>query len=132
MAMTNFSGYQAYKKNKYETASPHKLILMLYDGALTNLHLAADALDKQDHISAHGFLIKSQEILSELLSCLNTDQGGQIAENLKQIYLYSINQLAKANVQKDRALVDEVEGCISELRSAWAAIGKEVGLGTSI
>lgn len=132
MALPNYSGYQAYQKNKYETASPHKLILMLYDGVLSNLHHASSALDNKDHAAAHTHILKAQEIVSELLACLNLEQGGEIAQNLKQLYLYFINQLVQANIRKDKTLLNEVEGRIRELRSAWLEIGKEVGLGQGV
>lgn len=130
MVLPNRTGYQAYQKNKYETASPHRLILMLYDGALASLHHAAKALENDDSNTAHSHILKAQDILSELLSSLNVEQGGEIAQNLRQLYLYAINRLVQANIRKDRSLLEEVEGYIRDLRSAWAEIGKEVGLGT--
>lgn len=129
MALPNHSGYQAYQKNKYETASPHRLILMLYDGALTNLQHAGNALENRLPNEAHKHILKAQDILSELLSCLNEEQGGEVARNLRDLYLYAINRLVQANLRKERSLLLEVEGYIRELRSAWQQIGKEVGLG---
>ena len=129
MSMMKLSGYQAYQRNKYETASPHKLILLLYDGALTNIHHARDALYRKDRTNAHNHMLKAQDILYELMSCLNEEQGGDIARNLKNIYLYCIQQLTQANLRKTPEQLDEVEHLISQLRSAWAEIGKDVGLG---
>lgn len=133
VAMTKLSGYQAYQRNKYETASPHKLILLLYDGVLANIHHARNALDhKEQHAVSHNHMLKAQDILYELISCLNESQGGEIARNLKQIYLYCIQQLTQANLQKDPKQLDEVEGLVQQLRSAWVEIGKDVGLGARI
>jgi len=127
--LPNYTGYQAYQKNKYETASPHRLILMLYDGALANLQHAANAMESGNQAAARTHILKTQDILSELLACLNPEQGGEIAQNLKQLYLYAINRLVQANLRKDRSLLDEVAGYVRQLRSAWAEIGKEVSLG---
>jgi flagellar protein FliS len=77
-------------------------------------------------------MLKAQDILYELISCLNENQGGEIARNLKQIYLYCIQQLTQANLQKDPKHLDEVEGLVQQLRSAWVEIGKDVGLGARI
>lgn len=129
MVLPNQFGYQAYQKNKYETASPHRLILMLYDGALSNIRHAAEALDGRDAEAARRAILKAQDIVSELLSCLNVEQGGDIALNLRRLYLYVFNRLVQANVRKDRTILEEVDGILSDLRSAWAEIGKEVGLG---
>lgn len=129
MALPNQSGYLAYQKNKYETASPHRLILMLYDGALANLRHAMQALDSGNAEAAKSHVLKTQDIISELASCLNVEQGGDIAFNLRRLYLYALSRLAQANVRKDRSMLKEVEDIIADLRSAWAEIGKEVGLG---
>lgn len=130
MVQPNVSGYQVYQKNKYDTASPHKLIQMLYDAALTNVRHAAHALENRDNDSSHRALLKVQDILYELMSCLNVDQGGDIAKNLQNIYFYLINQLVMANVNKNRDILREVEGHILELREAWVVIGKDVSIGT--
>jgi len=120
-------GYLAYQKNKYETASPHRLILMLYDGALTNLNRAKQALDSNNRPDAHRFILKSQEIVMELMACLNMEQGDEIAKNLRELYFYSVNQLVKANISKNKEDLLEVEEILRDLRNTWDQIGKEVG-----
>lgn len=122
-------GYQAYQKNKYETASPHRLILMLYDGALANLNRARLALNDNRKQEAHHYIQKSQDILFELLACINEEQGDVIAQNLKQLYLYMIDQLTKANIRKNAEMLGEPETLLRQLREAWGQIGKEVGHG---
>ncbi|WP_422614978.1 flagellar export chaperone FliS [Cohnella caldifontis] len=122
-------GYQAYQKNKYETASPHRLILMLYDGALSNLNRARIALNGNQRQEAHRYIQKTQDILFELLACLNEEQGGVIAQNLKELYFYMIKQLVQANIQKKADLLDESESILRQLRGAWEQIGKEISHG---
>jgi flagellar protein FliS len=122
-------GYHAYQKNKYETASPHRLILMLYDGALANLNRARQALDSGQKQQAHQYIQKAQDIVFELLACLNEEQGGEIAQNLKRLYLYVIEQLVRANIRKKSDMLTEAEDILRQLRGAWEQIGKEVGYG---
>lgn len=122
-------GYQAYQKNKYETASPHKLILMLYDAGLTNIGRARQALAAKNLAEANRFMKKTQEIVFELLSCLNEEQGESIAKNMKEIYLYLIRLLTEANVRKNADLLNEPEEILKQLRDTWEQIGKEVGNG---
>ncbi len=129
MNMPNRSGYQAYQKSKYETASPHKLISLLYNAAVSNIQRAAKALDEGKYADANQFNLKAQDILYELLSCLNEEQGGEIAANLKEIYLYCVNQLVRANIRKDKSVLLEVERHVDNLRQAWLEIGKDVGVG---
>lgn len=129
MNMLTRPGYQAYQRNKYETASPHKLILLLYDGALTNIARAKQAIDSKKIVEANQYILKTQDIVNELLACLNEDQGGEIAQNLKNLYFYVVRQLVQANIRKQKEPLDEAETILAELRETWIRIGKDVGLG---
>lgn len=131
MSMLAQSGFQAYQKNKFETASPHRLILMLYDGALSNLARAKQAQAENRKLEAGRYIGKCQEILLELIACLNEEQGGEIAKNLKQIYMYMIEQLLRANIRSNPEPIIETETLLRQLREAWEQIGKEVGLGAN-
>lgn len=128
MSMLTRTGYQAYQRNKYETASPHKLILLLYDGALTNIARAKEALDGKRIGDANQFILKSQDIVNELLACLNEEQGGEIAQNLKNLYFYVIRQLVQANIRKQKEPLLEAESILADLRETWDRMGKEVGM----
>lgn len=129
MATPNLAGYQAYQKNKYETASPHKLILLLYDAAISNIQRAMDLLDKGDAKVARPHILKAQDIVYELLACLNEEQGGEIAQNLKRVYFYAVRELAQANIHRDRNRLADVLENVRTLRAAWNEIGKDVSLG---
>ena len=123
-------GYQTYQKNKYETASPHRLIAMLYAGAIRNVKHAAESLDQGEHKVAHQLLLKSQDIIFELISSLNEAEGGEIARNLKQLYLYMIEQLAQANMNKTSQPLPVVIDMLESISSAWNEIGKTTQAGT--
>jgi len=132
MNLPNRSGYQAYQRNMYETASPHKLISLLYNAAITNIQRAIQAIEGQQTGDANRFILKAQEIIYELMACLNEEQGGKLAANLKEIYFYCTNQLVQANIRKDINLLREVEGIIDPLRQAWQEIGKDVSVGQHV
>jgi len=129
--MVSRSGYQVYQRNKYETASPHKLILLLYDGALMNIARARQSYERNMNKEAKQFILKAQDIVSELLSCLNEDQGGELATRMMQLYLYVMRMLVDANIHMNKDALSEAEGVIKDLREAWAQIGKDVGLGAT-
>jgi len=131
VSMLAQSGFQAYQRNKFETASPHRLILMLYDGALSNLARAKQAQAENRKLDAGRYIRKSQDILLELTACLNEEQGGEIAKNLKQLYMYMIEQLLRASLRNDPDLIAETETLLRQLRDAWEQIGKEVGPGAA-
>lgn len=130
MSMLNTAGYQAYQKNKYGTVSPHKLITLLYEGAINHIGKAKQAIQDRQVFSAHRSILKSQEIVSELLSCLNEDLGGEIAKNMKNLYLYVIDCLVQANLRKQVEPLDQALDVLLPLKSAWDQIGKEVSIGT--
>lgn len=129
MTTQNTMGYQAYQKNKYETASPHRLIAMLYEGAIRFGKHAKSLLEENDHQTASEFILKVQNIIYELISSLDEQQGGEVAQNLKNLYLYMIEELIQANIKKEAQRLDGVLDMLSELKQAWDEIGKGGSLG---
>lgn len=127
MAMPN--AYQSYQKNKYETASPHRLTLMLYNGAVQFAERAHKAIQSGSLEDTNKYIQKVQDIIYELMTSLNEPEGGELARNLKNIYLYLIDRLVQANIKKNADYVEEVIRHLTELQSAWEQIGKEVSLG---
>ena len=124
----NRNGYQAYQRNKYETASPHRLILMLYEGALRFSAQAIKELELKNINETNRLLQKTQDIMYELIACLNRDEGGDVAANLHNLYMYIIDLLIKANMKKDPAHVIEAMEILTEIKSAWEQVGKEVSI----
>lgn len=107
------------------TASPHRLILLLFDGALKAVTKAKFHM-KNKEISAKGEAIsKAIAIIDEGLNLsLDVKAGGELAENLRSLYEYMCHRLLQANLKNDVNALDEVAKLLSELRGAWAAIEK--------
>lgn len=124
--ISNFNGYQAYQKNKYETASPHRLITMLYDGAIRFMNQSIANVEVQDIEATNLSLSRAQDIVNELIACLNFDEGNDIAVNLNNLYRYVIDLLIQANIKKSVEPIEEAITIIKDIREAWMAIGKEV------
>ncbi len=124
-------GVSAYANVDLETgiasASPHKLIVMLYDGALVALRNAKTNMTA-GNIPAKGAAIsKAITIIDNgLRVSLDKTSGGAIAENLDALYEYMNRRLFQANLQNDVAIVDEVHNLLADLRGAWVAIGEKV------
>ena len=113
------------------SASPHQLIVMLYDGARAaiaraKLHLAAgDVAAKGNAIS------KSIDIIDNgLRAVLDHNAGGDVAADLERLYDYMSRQLMLANLRNDEALLDQVDSLLQDLSSAWAQIGNPAANGT--
>ena len=114
----------AYKETSVKTASQGTLILMLYDEGIKRIEGAVELLSPADipatsieKINSH--ILKAQEIVSELMASLNTEKGGQVANNLMAIYSYFYQQLLQANIKKDVALLKDILKMMRDLRSAW-------------
>ncbi|MGK5054483.1 flagellar export chaperone FliS [Janthinobacterium sp. RB2P8] len=125
---TQQRGVNAYAKVGLETgivsASPHKLIVMLYDGALVAV-LSAQVHMKSGNIPEKGKSISKaiQIIDNGLRASLDKEAGGQIAEGLDALYEYMSARLLTANLNNDITLLEEVQRLLTDLRETWNAIG---------
>jgi flagellar protein FliS len=120
------NGYaQAYRDTAVLTASPGRLVLMLYDGALKSLAIAKDAFsrpkaDYKRFETINHHLLKAQSILAELQGALDMDSGEEFAQTMHGLYNYHIRRLFEANVRKQVEPIIEVERLVRELRDAWS------------
>lgn len=121
MYQATSSAYQIYQNNQVNTSTKEKLIIMLYDGALKFIRLSMLALNEQNIERTHYYLLRTQDILSELMSTLNFDVG-EIAQNLYNLYEYMYHELMLANMEKDLEKIKNVEIMMQELRNTWAEI----------
>ena len=115
------AGSAAYRRVEVETATPEKLIVMLYNGTIRFVEDAKRALAVKDLRRTHDHLIRAQEIVTELRGALNFE-AGDVAQNLDRIYDYIHHLLIQANMKKESAPLDECLGHLRELRDAWDQI----------
>lgn len=116
--------YRQYLVNKVETASPLMLIIMLYDESIKMCEQAKVDIGKNKE-SVHNKLIKAQKIITELTVSLNMEQGGEVADNLKALYVYLHMRLVEANIENDASKIDEVLRIMRDLREAWHTVNQE-------
>ena len=107
------------------TASPHQLITMLFDGALVAMVTAKHHMENGEIFEKGQAISKAILIIdSGLRGGLNFEAGdGELSQNLNSLYLYMSEQLMQANLKNDPAILDEVYRLLSEIKSAWVAIG---------
>ncbi len=104
------------------SASPHRLIGMLFDGALTALARAKGMMERQDVEGRTQQIKKACEIVVGLKGSLDHDAGSDVAANLDNLYNYMITRMVAANRENDIAAVDEVSKLIAEVKSGWEAM----------
>src|SRR5665647_753436 len=96
----------AYRETRVRTASQGTLIIMLYDEAIKQMGAAASLFDENfkkepSRIEkANGHILKTQEIITELMASLDMIAGGEISKNLLALYVYFNSQLLEANMEK--------------------------------
>ncbi|MBI3150273.1 MAG: flagellar export chaperone FliS [Betaproteobacteria bacterium] len=128
MFRTQQRGVAAYAKVGTETgvfdASPHRLILMLFDGALAALANARLQMRAGDVAGKGASISKAIAIIDDgLKASLDVSVGGETAANLYSLYEYMSHQLLLANLRNNPAMLEEVRGLLAELRAAWETIG---------
>jgi flagellar protein FliS len=111
------NAYQVYQQNEVLTASKGKLLIMLYEGAIKFLRFAKVAIDEKNIEDANKYLIKAQNIISELMATLNMDYD--ISKDLYSLYDYMKYRLTQANIKKDKAIIDEIIDMLSGFKDTW-------------
>lgn len=108
------------------TASPHKLISMLYEGAILAIIKAKNHM-QHGEIAAKGEAIsKAIAIINQgLLASLDVSVGGELAQNLKMLYEYMSQCLLEANLKNNVSKLDEVSSLLRDMKGAWDEIGSK-------
>ena len=106
-------------------ADRHRLIQMLYDGALERISVAKGLMQRQDFEGKNRLIAKAIEIISGLRGFLDVKQGGEVAENLENLYRYMEYRLFQANVDNDIEIIDEVASHLRMIKDGWEGIREE-------
>jgi flagellar protein FliS len=115
-------GIAAYQQTAIGTQSKGRLIVMLYDGAIKFMRLAIKELEAGDYAAKGQYLNRAQDIINELNAVLDMETGGEVAENLRKLYLFMNRRLSEANIKRDPQMVQEVITLMEELNQSWKAI----------
>ena len=123
-----------YKETRIKTAGQGQLIVMLYDEAVRQLSRAIELLEKNkgekkdpgkiELISKA--VMKTEEIITDLMVSLDFDQGGEISKNLFSLYTWFNRELLEANISQNTSRMIVVRDLLSELRNTWSAISQNV------
>jgi flagellar protein FliS len=122
--VTHPSASKAYTESSVLTASPERLVVMLYDGAIRFLHQAAAAMEGGDRQQAQYRLRRADAIVDELNLSLDMTQG-ELPSHLRAIYLFCRRQIVEAIVQQAVEPIRVVIGLLAELRQSWDRLARE-------
>jgi len=113
-------GHAAYRQGQVSSASPIRIIVLLYDGAI---RFVRQAMEKFDEPASRGYSLgRAHRILSELLASLDYEAGGPIADNLDRLYRFTLDEITRANVEGDRRSLNGVLEVLNTLASGWREI----------
>ena len=117
------SALQQYANTEASTSAQdldsHRVVQMLMQGALDKISTAQGYL-KQGNLAKKGECISvAISIVEALLSCLDKEQGGGIAENLEVLYNYMLKQLLQGTIDNDPKLFEEVHQLLTEVKAGW-------------
>lgn len=116
-----------YLETSLSTAPKEELILRVYDALIMLARQAVDRLynDPGDIQTIHNLLIRSQKACVELISSLDFEIGGDLANNLNLVYAYWHRELVRANMEQDPTRVEKILPDIVDYRQTWAQAIKE-------
>jgi len=114
------NGYAQYQQNSVLTASPSKLLLMAYDGAIRFSRAAATKM-KENNLDEQNMLInKATAIVIELVSTLKEEVDPLLCSRLRSLYAYVVEKLTLANLEQNQAYLEEAINILTQLRESWA------------
>ncbi|MCX6345007.1 MAG: flagellar export chaperone FliS [Armatimonadetes bacterium] len=120
------NGYAQYQQNNILTASPSKLLIMAYDGAIKFSRVAGEKM-KENNLNEQSINInKAIAIVMELVSTLKEEVDPLLVNRLRSLYAYVVEKLGMANLEQDQAALAEAINILSELREAWAECDRKM------
>ena len=123
------NGLQAYQRVNTQTsitdADPHRLIQLLYNGAIERINMAKSRIQAKDYGGKAQLINKAIEIIGGLRSFLDFEQGGDLAARLEALYDYMERSLLEASAKNDLAKLDEVLTLLRSVKEGWDGIREE-------
>lgn len=110
-----------------QDANPHRLIQMLMEGFIQRVNVAKHAMQRGDYALKGAQISKAIAILGGLKDGLEFEKGGELAANLNDLYTYMETRLFEASANNEVAYLDEVNGLMSQIKSAWDQIPEIMG-----
>ena len=108
-----------------EFASAHEKTLMLFDGAITFIGVALQAIARSDYELKGKMISKSIAVINGLKDCLDMSHG-ELPSNLHDLYEYMVEKLFQANLTTDVEAIKEIQLLLKTVRESWAQIPSEM------
>ena len=111
-------------KNDAQTAyaSPHQLMLMLFDGAIEAMSMTVGAIQNKNFELRSKQNTRSITIINGMRDCLDMEAGGDLANNLYSLYQYMAQELFKASFKNDADTIQNIQTMLKDIRESWEKI----------
>ncbi len=123
------NGLQAYQRVNNQTstidADPHRLIQLLYNGAIERINMAKARMQAKDAAGKGQLIGKAIDIIGGLRSFLDFEKGGELAPRLEALYDYMERTLLQASAKNDVEKLDEVLSLLRSIKEGWDGIREE-------
>ena len=114
---------QMYQQGSVKTASPAKLTLMLYEGAIRFCNIAKEAIEAEEFEKANINIMKAEKIIVELRVTL--DMRYPVAKEFDTVYDYIYRRLVEGNIHKDIEIIEDALKYIREMRDTWKEVMRQ-------
>ena len=124
--MNAIAALSQYGKIKNDTqtsyASPHQLMLMLFDGAIEAMSFTIGAIQNNNLELRSKQSTRSITIINGMRECLDMETGGELADNLYSLYQYMTKELFKASYKNDAETIQNIQTMLKDIRGSWEKI----------
>ena len=122
-AMSALAQYGQIKNDTQTTyASPHQLMLMLFDGAIEAMSLTIGAIQNDNFEVRSKQNTRSITIINGMRECLDMETGGELADNLYSLYQYMTQELFRASFKNDADTIQNIQTMLKDIRESWKKI----------
>ena len=113
------AAHRSYMRDQILNASPEKIIVLLYDGAIKSLDESRQHIQDADPFRFTELVINAQQIISELIGALKVDIYPELVINLSRLYEFMYQHLVRAQLEKNEEKINQVIHLLKGLRDSW-------------
>jgi flagellar protein FliS len=121
-----FQDFLSQHQDEIATASPSRIVVMLYDEAIYQLGLSIKAVSAGDIAGRFNAVAMTANIVEQLHSTLDFAQGGEIAEQLGTVYRFILSRLPRINLYNDSEIAAQMIGLLEPMRDSWHALDQHL------
>ena len=122
-AITALAQYGQIKNDaQISYASPHQLMLMLFDGAIEAMSMTIGSIQNKNFELRSKQNTRSIAIINGMRECLDLETGGELADNLYSLYQYMVQELFRASFKNDVDTIQNIQTMLKDIRGSWEKI----------